>query len=234
MITSIDGNGKLKIQEIGKGTSALETLMSEFKKFHLNPSNNKALQDPPKAGQFVSAKFSADGEWYRARVRSNDRAGKKAEVVFVDYGNSEQVPWSQLRPLDQPQFTVQKLKAQAIDASLSFVQWPGSDYFADALGYAAELTEDKRLVASFDFVDNKENLSYITLYDPKTNNELPGLNDSLNKEIIASGYAMVPKKLKAWERSKPFESYLKHLKSVEDEAKQERLGMWEYGDITED
>lgn len=234
VITNIDGNGKLKIQEIGKGTSALETMMSDFRKFHLNSSNNKGLPDAPKAGQYVSAKFSADGEWYRAKIRGNDRAAKKADVVYVDFGNSESIPWSQLRPLDQDKYGVQKLKAQAIDASLSFVQWPASDYFAEALGYAAELTEGRQLVASFDFVDSKENLSYITLYDPKKDGSMPGLNDSLNKEVIASGFAMVPKKLKAWERSKPFESYLKHLKEVEDQAKQDRLGMWEYGDVTED
>lgn len=235
VITNIDGNGKLKIQEVGKGTAALETLMRDFRKFHLDPANKKPLSDAPRTGEFVSAQFSADGEWYRARVRSNDRSTKQSEVVYVDYGNSEKIPWNKLRPMDQPQFSVQKLKPQAIDASLSFVQLPtGPDYFSDAIGFIAELTEGKRLVGSFDFVDNKENVSYITLYDPKTNNELPGLNDSLNKEVIASGYGMVPKKLKAWERSKPFEAYLKHLGEVEALAKQDRLGMWEYGDITED
>jgi len=235
MITNIDSNGKIKIQEIGKGTSALETLMNEFRKFHLDSKNNKPLGDAPKTGDFVSAKFSADGQWYRARVRANDRAAKVAEVMFVDYGNSEKVPWSSLRSLDQGQFGTQRLKAQAVDASLSFVQLPtGADYFDEAIGYIAELTEGKRLVGCFDFVDSKENVSYITLYDTKANNELPGLNDSINKEVLAGGYGMVPKKLKAWERSKAFEPYLKHLREVESQAKQERRGMWEYGDITED
>ncbi|CAM1501840.1 Fc.00g038240.m01.CDS01 [Cosmosporella sp. VM-42] len=234
VITNIDGNGKIKIQEIGKGTAALETLMTEFRKFHLDSKNNRPLKDGVKTGEYVSAKFSADGQWYRARVRANDRAAKVAEVMYVDYGNSEKIPWANLRPLDQPQFTVQKLKAQAVDASLSFVQLPtGADYFADAIGFIAELTEGKKLVGSFDFVDNKENVSYITLYDTK-NNELPGPNDSINKEVVASGYGMVPQKLKAWERSKAFEPYLKHLKEVESQAKESRLGMWEYGDITED
>ncbi|EFZ03763.1 nuclease and tudor domain protein [Metarhizium robertsii] len=235
MITNIDGNGKIKIQEIGKGTAALETMMNEFRKFHLDSKNNKPLGDAPKTGDFVSAKFSADGQWYRARVRSNDRTAKVAEVQYVDYGNTEKIPWSDLRGLDHGQFGIQKLKAQAIDASLSFVQLPtGADYFNEAIGVIAEMTEGKRLVGSFDIVDTKENVSYITLYDPKSNNELPGLNDSINKEVVASGYGMVPKKLKAWERSKAFESYLKHLKEVESQAKQDRLGMWEYGDITED
>lgn len=234
IITNIDGNGKIKIQEIGKGTAALETLMSDFRKFHLDSRNNKPLGDAPKTGEYVSAKFSADGQWYRARVRANDRTAKKAEVVFVDFGNSEMVAWSSLRALDQLQFGAQKLKPQAIDASLSFVQLPtGQDYFNDAVGFIAEVTEGRRLVGSFDYVDSKENISYITLYDLK-DNQLPGPNDSINKEVVASGYGMVPKKLKVWERSKVFEPYLKHLREVETQAKEERQGMWEYGDITED
>ncbi|KAK1239192.1 hypothetical protein MKX08_006253 [Trichoderma sp. CBMAI-0020] len=235
IITNIDGNGRLKIQEIGKGTAALESLMSEFRKFHIDSKNSKPLADAPKTGEFVSAKFSADGQWYRARVRANDRTAKQAEVVYVDYGNSEKIAWSSLRPLDQTKFGVQKLKAQAIDASLSFVQLPtAAHYFEDAIGLIYELTEGKRLVANFDLVDSKENISYITLYDTKGDGSLPGPNDSINKEIVASGYGMVPKKLKAWERSKAFEPYLKHLREVEGQAKQDRQGMWEYGDITED
>ncbi|OLN96381.1 hypothetical protein CCHL11_00723 [Colletotrichum chlorophyti] len=235
VITNIDGNGKIKIQEIGKGTAALTTLMNDFKKFHLDSKNSKPISDAPKAGDYVAAKFSADGQWYRARIRANDRAAKVAEVIYIDYGNSEKIPWSNLRPLDQPQFSTQKLKAQAIDASLSFLQLPTApEYFADSIAFIAELTEGKELVASFDFVDNKENVSYITLFDYSAGDKKPGPNDSINKEIVANGQALVPKKLKAWERSSQHAAYLKHLKEVEAKAKEERLGIWEYGDITED
>ncbi|KAF4937079.1 Staphylococcal nuclease domain-containing protein 1 [Colletotrichum fructicola] len=235
VITNIDGNGKIKIQEIGKGTAALTTLMNDFKKFHLDSKNAKPISDSPKTGDFVAAKFSADGQWYRARIRSNDRAAKVAEVVYIDYGNTEKQPWAKLRPLDQAQFTTQKLKAQAIDASLSFLQLPNAPhYLEDSIGFLAELTEGRELVASFDFVDTKENLSYITLFDYNASDKKPGPNDSLNKEVVANGMAMVPKKLKAWERSSQHAAYLKHLKEVEAQAKEERLGMWEYGDITED
>ena len=232
VVTNIDSNGKLKIQEIGKGTSALEIMMNEFKRFHLDSNNSKPLANPPKAGEYVAAKFSADGQWYRARVRSNDRAAKVSEVVYIDYGNSEQIPWSALRPLDQPQFTVQKLKGQAIDAVLSFIQLPTSpDYFRDAIDFLAEATDGQKLVASFDFVDPKEGLSYITLFDEKASGSF---TDSINKDVVVSGYAMVPKKLKAWERGRASEEVLKKLREVEAEAKQERRGMWQYGDITED
>lgn len=233
VVTNIDANGKLKIQEIGKGTSALEIMMNEFKKFHLDSKNNKPLANPPKTGEYVAAKFSADGQWYRAKVRSNDRTAKVAEVVYVDYGNSEKIPWSNLRPLDQPQFSTQKLKPQAVDAVLSFIQLPTApDYFRDALEFIAEATDGRTLVASFDFVDTKEGLSYITLFDSKTGSTT--FVDSINKEVVAHGHAMIPKKLKTWERGQASAEVLKKLREVESQAKQERMGMWEYGDITED
>ncbi|KAI0431992.1 tudor domain-containing protein [Xylaria sp. FL1042] len=235
VVTNIDSNGKLKIQEIGKGTSSLEIMMNEFKKFHLDSKNSKPLSNPPKAGEYVAAKFSADGQWYRGRIRSNDRNAKVAEVVYIDYGNSEQIQWSALRPLDQPQFTVQKLKAQAIDAVLSFIQLPTAvDYFQDAKDFIAEATDGHTLVASFDFVDSKEGLNYITLFDEKSSGSSATFADSINKDVVANGYAMVPKKLKAWERGRASEEVLKKLREVEAGAKADRRGMWQYGDITED
>ncbi|KAI0388924.1 putative transcription factor [Xylariaceae sp. FL0594] len=232
VVTNIDPNGKLKIQEIGKGTSALETMMNEFKRFHLDSKNNKPLSNPPKTGDYVAAKFSADGQWYRARVRSNDRSAKVAEVVYIDYGNSEHIPWAELRALDQPQFTVQKLKGQAIDAALSFIQLPtATDYFREAIDFIADATDGRTLVASFDFTDSKEGLSYITLFDESGSSSFA---DSINKDVVANGYAMVPKKLKAWEKGRASEEVLKKLREVEAEAKAGRRGMWQYGDITED
>ncbi|KAK4124915.1 hypothetical protein N657DRAFT_339207 [Parathielavia appendiculata] len=234
IVTNIDSNGKIKVQEIGKGTDALEALMDQFRQFHLNPTNSGGLKDAPKAGDYVAAQFSEDGEWYRARIRSNDRAAKVAEVVYIDYGNSEKQPWSKLRPLNQPQFSVQKLKAQAVDTQLSFVQLPAApDYLSDAINYLYEQTEGKRLVGCFDYVDGKEGISYVTLYDPKA--EGAGkVTESVNRKIVLDGHALVARKLKAWERSKVFEPVLKSLREAEAEAKDARRGIWEYGDITED
>lgn len=232
IITNIDyETGKLKIQEVGKGTAALTTLMNEFKKFHLDPKNNVPIKENPKTGDYVAAKFSADGDWYRARIRSNDRAAKVAEVVYVDYGNSEKQPWSKLRPLDQPQFTTQRLKAQAIDAQLSFVQLPSPNYLKDAIDFIYDVTEGKNLVGSFDFVDTKEGISYITIFDPSAKGS-ESVTESVNREIIRNGFAMVPRKLKPWERSKVFEPILNSLAEAQKEAHDAHLGMWEYGDPT--
>jgi staphylococcal nuclease domain-containing protein 1 len=229
IITNIDESGKLKLQIIGTSTSALETMMTQFKSFHLNPSNAAGLPGAPKAGDYVAAKFTEDGQWYRARIRSNDRTAKEAEVIYVDYGNSEKIPWSSLRPLSQPQFSPQKLRPQAIDAVLSLLQLPtNKDYLADAIYYINGVTANKELVANVDFTAPEGTL-HVTLYDPKISEKL---TDSINAEIVSEGHAMVPTKLKAWERG--LGDVLTVLREKMAEAKEARLGMWEYGDITED
>jgi staphylococcal nuclease domain-containing protein 1 len=93
MITHVDPDtAKVKLQQIGTGTAALTDLMTTFRNFHISSAANQPLPQPPKAGDFVSAKFTEDDAWYRARVRRNDRDNKTSEVVYVDYGNSEIIP----------------------------------------------------------------------------------------------------------------------------------------------
>lgn len=230
MVTHIDPEtGRLKLQQIGTGTSALTELMSAFRSFHINKANDTPLPGPPKAGEWVAAQFTEDGNWYRAKVRRNDREKEQAEVVYIDFGNSEILPWKSLRPLTQPQFNAQKLRPQAIDAVLSLLQFPTSqDYLDDAVAFLGDQTFDRQLVANVDHVDPEGTL-HVTLLDPSVSKSL---DQSINADVVREGFAMVPRKLKAWERASA--DTLEHLRELETEAKASRLGMWEYGDLTED
>lgn len=230
MVTYVDPSScKLKLQQVGSGTSALTELMSAFRSFHINKANDTPLPGPPKAGDFVASRFTEDNEWYRAKIRRNDREKQQAEVLYIDYGNSETVPWSRLRPLSQPQFSIQKLRAQASDAVLSFLQFPAaSEYLDDAVGFIGDQTFDRQLVANVDFVSS-EGTMHVTLLDPSVSKSL---DESINAEVVREGLAMIPKKLKAWERAAG--ETLTSLRAIESEAKEDRRGMWEYGDLTED
>ena len=137
VVTHINEDGKLMLQQIGtSSTGALEELMRAFKSFHLNRANAEALPGAPKVGDIVAAQFSADNEWYRARVRRVDRDAKKADLLYIDYGNSESLPWSKLRPLTQSQFAVTRLKGQAVPAVLSFLQLPvAAQYLKETIDY---------------------------------------------------------------------------------------------------
>lgn len=75
----------------------LEKLMSDFSLHHKNAATDQAIV--PRSGDLVSAKFSVDNAWYRARVLRSNPAKKQAEVVFIDYGNSEMLGFDKLRPL---------------------------------------------------------------------------------------------------------------------------------------
>lgn len=228
VVTHVAEDGKLKIQQIGNGTAALSELMNSFRSFHLNKSNAQPLPAPPKAGDVVAAQFTVDNEWYRARIRRVDRDNKKVELTYLDYGNSESLPWSRLRPLTQEQFSTQRLKPQAVDAVLSFIQLPTSaQYLPDAISFIGEITEGRELVANVDYTTPEGALT-VTLMHPKA----PTMDESINAQVIEEGLAMVPKKLKAWERAAT--DTLASLKKIEEAAKKERRGMWEYGDLTED
>lgn len=229
-VTYIDPTtGRLKVQIKGDGQVNLQSLMNEFKSFHISPSNSQALKDPPRAGDIVSAKFTEDGVWYRARVRRNDREKKTSEVVYIDYGNSEHQPWSALRPLDQAKFGPQRLKGQALDAALTCVQFNNSpEYLKESVYWLEDYTMGRDLVANIDFNDTKENVMYVTLMGTQSKNPL----DTINADIVSAGLAMVPRKLRPFERAAP--DHLADMKKREAVAKDQKLGIWEYGDLTED
>jgi len=231
-VTYVDPtNARLKVQMIGAGKANLDSLMKEFASFHLSPQNNQPLSQGPKAGDIVSAKFSQDGVWYRARVRRNDHTNKTSEVIYIDYGNSETQPWNALRPLDSARFGLQKLRPQAVDAALSFLQFPTApEYLSESCNMLNEITWDRELVANVDFTDSRENnLLWLTLMDPKASDNAM---QTINAEVVNEGLAMVARKLRPFERAAP--EIVADLKAREAEAKSERRGMWEYGDLTED
>lgn len=78
----IDGN-RFYVQVLNDQARKLETLMSEFAEHHKR--NDEPSVAKPRNGEVVSAKFTEDDSWYRAKVRKSSPAG--VEVVYVDYGN---------------------------------------------------------------------------------------------------------------------------------------------------
>jgi len=93
--------------------TSLEKLMRDFS-IHYRSAIISPPGFLPKTGELVSAKFS-DGAWYRAKIRRSSPLKKEAEVTFIDYGNQDTIPFSNIRPLD-PKF--RSLPGQAQDARL--------------------------------------------------------------------------------------------------------------------
>ena len=59
----------------------------------------------PTIGEIVLAQYSVDNKWYRSQITQTFTTEQEVELIFLDYGNSEVVPFSKLRELPQ-QFSV--------------------------------------------------------------------------------------------------------------------------------
>ena len=79
---------------------------------------------PPllKAGALCLARFSLDGQWYRARVeRANtaDPVNPQYDVAFIDYGNKEHVTGAAVRAITP---ALEAVPPQAQAATLAYVK----------------------------------------------------------------------------------------------------------------
>ncbi|CAE6430408.1 unnamed protein product [Rhizoctonia solani] len=214
------------VQVLNENTAQLERLMKDFASHYRNAPAVSSFV--PKAGELVAAKFSGDGQWYRAKVKRSSAAKKEVELTFVDYGNQETAPFSNTRPLD-PRFKA--LPPQAQDARLSFVKLAGPDteYAEDAIARFRSLAEGRKLVANVDHKDG--HILHLRLIDPQDPQSANDPHASINTELVRDGLAMIDKK------DRYLASYPGMLNALKDatlSAKRERLGMFELGDIGDD
>ncbi|KAF9263252.1 hypothetical protein L218DRAFT_959268 [Marasmius fiardii PR-910] len=210
-----------------EGIASLEKLMQDFA-LHHSGSVTTPAGFVPKGGDLVSAKFS-DGSWYRAKIRRASPLKKEAELTFIDYGNQETVPFSHVRPLD-PKF--RSLPGQAQDARLSFIKLVDaeSEYHPEAIERFKALCEGRKLVAN---IDHKEgSLLHLRLIDPADPHTAEDPLSCINADLLREGVATIDKK-----GCKYIAAYPQLLKKFQQsllEAKRERLGMFEFGDVEED
>lgn len=79
------------MQVIGQQIDSLEKMMSDLGIHHKNASSAPENWKP-RVNETVSAKFTEDNQWYRAKVVRNVPESKSVEVVYVDYGNVRDIP----------------------------------------------------------------------------------------------------------------------------------------------
>lgn len=177
VVSDVRGDGgssvpfSFSVQVLDDKISQLETLMSDLAIYHQN-STPAPASFSPRVGDWVSAKFSGDGQWYRGQILRNRPQQKVREIKFVDYGNIEDVAFANVKPLDEIRFGKRKLPGQSSAARLSFVKLyegkgvpvtasasatasatprPADDYALDAQERFKELTEGQKLIANIDY-----------------------------------------------------------------------------------
>ncbi|KAF7729367.1 hypothetical protein EC973_004624 [Apophysomyces ossiformis] len=218
VVSDIVSGSNFYVQIINAEIRQLETLMTELSQYQ-NGRPHEAIK--PRVGDVVSAQFTEDNAWYRAKVRRITHEG--VHVLYIDYGNSEILSSSRIRSLPD---RFKSLKPQAHEAVLSFVQSPArdADYGLEAYEFFRELTGDKQLVANIDAREN--GVLCVTLYDPSNSQSAEA---SLNLEMVREGQALVTPKVRY---AKGNQHILKSLEDAMESARKERIGVFVHGDYS--
>ncbi|NXG40959.1 TDRD1 protein, partial [Psilopogon haemacephalus] len=115
----------------------------------LNKSLSEYCQKTPpnvcklESGDPCCAVFSDDGNWYRALVRNVAPHGN-IEVLFVDYGNTEEVPLAKIRKISSSFLT---LPFQGIKCWLSGIKPANGKWIPEATARFFSCTSGKKLQA---------------------------------------------------------------------------------------
>jgi len=195
----------------------LENLANDFRR--------ELAENPPISGAFTPrkdmvcvAKYSADGQWYRAKVE-RELPNRTVQVLFIDYGNRETIPFGKCAPL--PNVPGSSTQGFAREYSLACVTLPPDEEdVATALSALKEDTQDCKLKLNVEYkVGNTE---YITLLNESTGADI-------GEALVRDGFLLVDNR-----KEKRLQKLMKEYRNAEREAKTHHRGVWQYGDITQD
>ena len=232
-VTDVSSDGEISYRP--QSTHAQFTkLSSDLNSFNLAGANNSQFNfiKPPRKNDFVTVS-ARKGVFRRGKVVEFEKSNGKYTVQEIDTGKTVRVPVSALRPLPN-QFSTISIPPLAKTAVLSFVQLPPSypmDHLTEFTEFLREVIEGQQVVANVDSPAGVTPLS-VTLFTANSK----GADDSVNSEVIKEGYAFVktPKTLSAWEKLDGWKHTIATLRELEEDAKFDRIGVWEYGEPRED
>ncbi|XWS51529.1 hypothetical protein CRYUN_Cryun12cG0183800 [Craigia yunnanensis] len=237
VVTEVLSGGKFYVQTVGDQRVA--SIQQQLAALNIQEAPVIGAFNPKK-GDIVLAQFSMDNSWNRAMIVNAPRGGvespnDKFEVFYLDYGNQEEVPYSQLRPIDP---SVSATPGLAQLCSLAFLKVPSLD---DEFGNeAAQFLSEQTLGSSVPFnamIEERDTsggkvkgqgtgtVLIVTLLAEKS-------DLSINAAMLQEGLARLEKRRK-WE-PKERKSVLNSLEDFQKEAKTARRGIWQYGDVESD
>lgn len=232
-VTDIDNNGVISFHQ-NDASSSFAKFKLEFNTFHAQVVSSSSasadlphnLAKAPRKGELVSAKFSENGKYYRARVTNFDRSSNKFEVKHVDFGNLDKVGLSSLRVLPA-KFSLAAQAPFAHTARLQHVKLPPNkptDYLSEALYALEDLSMDKKLVISA-LPSSVAGVEYdVVLYDSEQSIKDPSY--TINKQLVSEGWGIV--------EAKSGSGIVAELLAAQQKAKNSHLGCWEFGDVSFD
>ncbi|CAH1773704.1 unnamed protein product [Owenia fusiformis] len=132
-------NGLLYFQIIGPGLDRLEELMVKITDHYSKHTAASEFVSNPQVNQICCAKYSLDNNWYRAKI-TELLPDRQVAVHFVDYGNSDIVPYHALREMTEENGHLKTLPFQAVPFTLHGLPPSGGVWSEEAICRVEGLT----------------------------------------------------------------------------------------------
>lgn len=237
-VNDVSEDGHIAYQLCNSESELLVGFMKHFHEFHQKQPMKNALDvalsayprdlvRAPKKGDLVSVAFLQNGKYYRGKVLGFDKQTRLFKVQHVDFGNIDEVQSSAFRQLP-PQFSLEKFPAQGHVGVFALARLPtDAGYKSDALEFLDLEVLGKKLVA----LSHRKSLEagvevVFTLYDPEKTKKDPKY--SITREMVEKGLAVVTKDDGDMKQERAV------LRDLQEKAKRQRLGCWEFGDAEEE
>ncbi|CAG7833367.1 unnamed protein product [Allacma fusca] len=216
IVTEITSELRLYVQFTDDGDK-LENLMGELRR-ELTEKPPLTGAYTPKKGEVCVARYSADNEWYRAKVEKVSPGGE-VTVLFIDYGNRENIKSSRCAQL--PSIPTTSATAFAKEFALACVSLPSDEeYASDAINALRVDTAEGKFLLNVEYKNN--GVDYVTLVDESS-------KEDVGERLVRDGLLLVENR-----KERRLQKLVRDYKAAETEAKKNHNNIWRYGDITED
>jgi len=211
LITEVAADGRLYGQNVSDGP-AIEALSDALQRaFHASPPLPGAYR--PKRGDVCAAQF-VDGAWYRARVEKV--SGGRVHLYYTDFGN-RQVSTPTL--CAQLPAGLEKGPFFAKEMLLALVKYHQEDDALENACAALRTHTDGEVVVNSEW--RAASTDHVTLAKAD--------KTDVAKLLLQTGMVLLDPR-----RDTRFEAMVKDYTAAQDAARKGHLGIWRYGDITDD
>ena len=137
-----DNSGYFYLQQSDSSISVKYERLSQEIEAAIAAGKLPCFNSVPGIGELCVAQFTEDELWYRGQILSIDEEDN-AELIFIDYGNGEVLPWKALRVIPGE---FRELPPQAIQCRLANIDPVGGIWSKKAIKLLRELVLDRELV----------------------------------------------------------------------------------------
>ncbi|XP_013147261.1 PREDICTED: staphylococcal nuclease domain-containing protein 1 [Papilio polytes] len=215
IVTVVKPDGNFYVQNIDL-IPKLEALMERMHHDFKNCSSPMPGSFVPRKGYMCAARFTADDNWYRAKIEKVTEDGY-AHIFYIDYGNREILDFTRLAPMP-PNMDIEP--PYVSEYVLSCIKLPSdADELREAMRAFCADTLNKKLLLN---IESRGTPPAVTLVDASTKCDI-------GKNLIREGLVLMD-----YTREPRLASLMGEYRAAQEHAKKSRLKLWRHGNIVED